>query len=99
MLGGMWEIPQTALDAQGPPDLARELEPIVELVGRVPEQLIVARVGDQLRLRVLFLAEDEARALLVDVEAVLDDDAAKEPPRFRDVEVAQGEDRGRGGSS
>jgi hypothetical protein len=46
---------------------------VVELVGRVAEELVVARVGDQLRLRVLLLAEDEARALLVDVEAVLDD--------------------------
>ena len=43
------------------------------MVGTVGEQLVVASTSHQLGARVLFLFEDQSRAILVDVKAVLDD--------------------------
>ena len=45
----------------------------LRLIGTVSEQLVVARVGHELGARILFLAEQQLGAFLMDVEAVLDD--------------------------
>ena len=69
---------QTELDLT--PEQVEKTAPIfnhaaseLEKVGPVDEELVVARVRDQLRLRVFFFPEDQSSAVLVDVEAVLDD--------------------------